>query len=231
VPSRSTVIIARELQPDWETLERSFSRCPDVVLMRASAAMDGIIEESHAFAPAIVVVEEKAFTALPRTLEFIRRARATSLAIVVRVEHDEPELERKLLRVGCKGVIRADIPAEELCRAVQTVAFGGLWARLTSLSKVIEEFLDAEALFHLSRRETEILDLVGRGETNQRIAEILCISRETVRWHLRTLYAKLGVRDREAIALHLPGLTAKRRMPIRSAGTTPPNLRRTQSGS
>jgi DNA-binding NarL/FixJ family response regulator len=228
VPSRSNLIVAREVQHDWQLLEQSFSTCPDIVLMRASSGMDGIIEECHAFAPAIVLVEDKAFAALPKPLEFIRRARATSLSIVVRVDLDEPENERKLLRVGCKGIVRVDLPAEELCRAIQTVAYGGLWARLTSLSKVIEEFLDAEALFHLSRRETEILDLVGRGETNQRIAEALCISRETVRWHLRTLYAKLGVRDREAIALHLPGLTSKRRIPNRSAGSVP-TLRRSGS--
>jgi two-component system NarL family response regulator len=229
VPSRLNLIVARELQHDWQLLEQSFSTCPDIVLMRASSGMDGIIEECHAFAPGIVLVDDKAFAAVPKQLEFIRRARATSLSIVVRVDVDEPENERKLLRVGCKGIVRVDLPAEELCRAIQTVSYGGLWARLTSLSKVIEEFLDAEALFHLSRRETEILDLVGRGETNQRIAEALCISRETVRWHLRTLYAKLGVRDREAIALHLPGLTSKRRIPNRSVASTVPPLRRSGS--
>src|ERR1700744_1344644 len=99
VPTRSNLILAREMQHDWPLLERSFSGCPDIVLLRASSAMDALLEGSHAYARAVVLVDDKAFAALPKPLEFIRRARAASLSIVVRVDLDEAENERKLLRV------------------------------------------------------------------------------------------------------------------------------------
>ena len=64
----------------------------------------------------------------------------------------------------------------------------------------------------MTAREAEILTLVSQGYTNQQIAETLCICRETVRWHMRMLYAKLGVHDRQSAASHAlqPGLNVRK---------------------
>ena len=59
LPSRSNLIVAREVQQDWQVLERAISACPDIALMRASSGMDAIIEECHAFSPAVLLVEEE----------------------------------------------------------------------------------------------------------------------------------------------------------------------------
>jgi len=47
----------------------------------------------------------------------------------------------------------------------------------------------------LSDRETEVLDLLAQGLTNARIAERLCISRSTVKYHIANLFVKLGDKD------------------------------------
>jgi DNA-binding CsgD family transcriptional regulator len=52
----------------------------------------------------------------------------------------------------------------------------------------------------LTRRESEILDLVAEGRTNAEIAERLWVSPLTVRKHLENVYAKLGVHTRTAAA-------------------------------
>ena len=52
----------------------------------------------------------------------------------------------------------------------------------------------------LTTREREILDLVAKGRTNAEIAELLWVSRGTVRKHLDNVYAKLGVHTRTAAA-------------------------------
>jgi len=49
-------------------------------------------------------------------------------------------------------------------------------------------------------REQEILECISNGETNRSIAARLFITRDTVRWHLRCLYTKLGVHNRKAVA-------------------------------
>jgi DNA-binding CsgD family transcriptional regulator len=75
----------------------------------------------------------------------------------------------------------------------------------------------------LTRRELEILDLVGEGKTNAEIAERLWVSPLTIRKHLENVYAKLGVHTRTAAAAFV------RELPVdtigrRSAGfATPAN--------
>jgi DNA-binding CsgD family transcriptional regulator len=54
-------------------------------------------------------------------------------------------------------------------------------------------------LHRLTAREHEILQGVADGATNQEIAENLFVTRETVRWHLRAVYNKLGVHSRDAV--------------------------------
>lgn len=56
--------------------------------------------------------------------------------------------------------------------------------------------------FALSSREAEVMELVARGQTATAIAESLFISENTVRTHLKRIYAKLGVhRKREMLAI------------------------------
>ncbi|MNC59542.1 Transcriptional regulatory protein LiaR [compost metagenome] len=53
----------------------------------------------------------------------------------------------------------------------------------------------------LSERETEVLQLMAQAMTNKKIARTLGVSPETVKWHIKNLFAKLNVAGRvEAIA-------------------------------
>ncbi|MBN9662367.1 MAG: helix-turn-helix transcriptional regulator [Acidobacteria bacterium] len=51
---------------------------------------------------------------------------------------------------------------------------------------------------HLTRRELEVFEFIRQGLTNQQIADELFLSRETVRWHVRSLYSKIGVKNRSS---------------------------------
>ena len=48
----------------------------------------------------------------------------------------------------------------------------------------------------LTRREWEVLELVAEGKSNQEVAELLCISVNTVEQHLKHIFAKLRVKNR-----------------------------------
>ena len=54
----------------------------------------------------------------------------------------------------------------------------------------------------LSDREVEVLALLARGQTNQQIAQHLCLSVHTVRAHLRSVMQKIGVRNRVQAAAY-----------------------------
>ena len=101
------------------------------------------------------------------------------------------------------GVVPSDAPSEELGAAVAAVAQG-----LTVLPKALaERLLDepAAAVEELSEpltaRESQVLSLLGGGLSNKMIARELHISEHTVKFHISSLYSKLGVSNRaEAVS-------------------------------
>ena len=109
--------------------------------------------------------------------------------------HDCPD-------IGLPGPIEGD-GEQELGAAVAAVAQG-----LTVLPKTLaERLLDepAAAVEELSEpltsRESEVLGLVGHGLSNKMIARELHISEHTVKFHISSIYSKLGVSNRaEAVS-------------------------------
>jgi DNA-binding NarL/FixJ family response regulator len=101
------------------------------------------------------------------------------------------------------GVISPDAPPEELSAAIIAVAQGlvvlprSLTGRLLRGQGAVEE--PAEPL---TAREREVLGLLGRGLSNKMIARDLRISEHTVKFHVSSIYAKLGAASRtEAVGL------------------------------
>ena len=100
------------------------------------------------------------------------------------------------------GVVAPDAPPEELAAAVAAVGEGlvvlprNLTERLLQFPAMVED-LDEP----LTPRESEVLGLLGRGLSNKLIAGELHISEHTVKFHISSLYAKLGVSSRaEAVS-------------------------------
>ena len=104
----------------------------------------------------------------------------------------------EIIHMGFAGLLRRDELPEKLVRAVEAVVSGQLWFPREMLSRVVRVLLSEEGKNRLKSREVEILKLIGSGLNNQQIADTLFISRETVRWHVRGLYAKLGIKDRHS---------------------------------
>ena len=100
------------------------------------------------------------------------------------------------------GVVPPDAPPEELGAAVAAVAQG-----LVVLPRAVADgvLAEAPAVDELSEpptaREGEVLGLLARGLSNKQIARELHISEHTVKFHISSLYAKLGVGNRaEAVS-------------------------------
>ncbi len=100
------------------------------------------------------------------------------------------------------GVVPPDAPAEELGAAVAAAAHG-----LTALPKALADQLLVEpaVVEELSEpptaRERQVLGLLGQGFSNKMIARELQISEHTVKFHISSLYVKLGVSNRaEAVS-------------------------------
>jgi DNA-binding NarL/FixJ family response regulator len=125
------------------------------------------------------------------TIEFGR-----AVQVLVYVPMELPAVVEKLLRMGCMGVLSQNVSPRNVRRAIQAVTGGQIWAGRQVLSGMLQAELMSAYPRRLTARETEILRLIAKGFKNREIAEKLFISRETVRWHVRSLYSKIGVQDR-----------------------------------
>lgn len=121
---------------------------------------------------------------------------------------DEPADVRDALYAGAKGyLVHGRFDPEELANAMRALATDDV-----SMMPVIAAGILAEserpdaATARLTKRELEILRLVQRGRRNREIAREIGLEEKTVKNHINSIYAKLGIASRvEAMALrHTP---------------------------
>jgi DNA-binding NarL/FixJ family response regulator len=116
------------------------------------------------------------------------------------------------LRVGASGFLLKDIDPPDLLTAVRVVADGEALLAPRMTRRLIEAFVEQEraapravvegnTLEQLTPREREVLALVGRGLSNDEIADELVLSPLTAKTHVSRLFSKLGARDRAQLVV------------------------------
>lgn len=133
----------------------------------------------------------------PATLVHKLAERYPHLRILVYTAYGDPHLARLLIHAGAAGVVPKDDSNAKLIEAIHAVATGAIWVAPQFIEAV--EGLPYEAL---TARETEVLELLGRGLQPEQIAEQLSISLATVRGHLRNIYPKIGANSMIEAALY-----------------------------
>ncbi len=124
--------------------------------------------------------------------------------VVILTTYDLDEYLFDALEVGACGFLLKDARPEELIQAVRAVAAGGALLCPSATRTLIETFagtrrripLPTPELQTLTRRELEVLQLIGRGLNNTAIASTLFISDNTVKTHVTRIFDKLNARDR-----------------------------------
>jgi two-component system nitrate/nitrite response regulator NarP len=106
---------------------------------------------------------------------------------------------RQAVRAGAWGFISKADDASVLLQTIQAVSLGRL-----SLPYVDINALNDDPLETLTQRERELLRALANGLTNEQIASRIGISQNTVKYHLKNLYDKLGVKNRAmAVGMYL----------------------------
>lgn len=130
-----------------------------------------------------------------------------STHVLVLTTFDADELVFESLRVGASGFLLKDVEPDELRRAVRVVAEGDALLSPAVTRRLLEEFAPtlvsgrSDLLEALTEREVEVLELVGKGESNDSIAEALFLSPATVKTHVNRSMTKLGVHDRAGLVI------------------------------
>ncbi|MBB2947020.1 DNA-binding NarL/FixJ family response regulator [Actinoplanes lutulentus] len=101
------------------------------------------------------------------------------------------------LEAGATGYLLKDAPRDELIRGARAAARGETVLSPAVAMRLVTR-VRTPAPQVLSQRELEVLQLVAGGNTNREAAKRLFITEATVKSHLLSIYAKLGVSDRAA---------------------------------
>jgi len=174
-------------------------------------AADGIqaIEVATRLRPDVLLVDIR----MPKLdgIEVTRRLAgadvADPMAVVVITTFDLDEYVIGALRAGARGFLLKDAGPDLLVQAVHAAANGDALIAPNVTRRLLATLVDhapqtvTQPVDPLTEREEEVLVLLARGRTNAEIAAELFISLSTVKSHIASLMAKLGVRNRVEIAM------------------------------
>ncbi len=139
----------------------------------------------------------------------IKAVSPTSEVLLLTGSESEEDLVAAI-RGGARGYILKDMPFDELVRVINEVAGGGAAVSPGMAGKLFD--VARELLLHqeligsrkptLTGRELEVLGLVADGKTSRQIGDLLFISENTVKNHIRNILDKLGLHSRNEAVLY-----------------------------
>jgi DNA-binding NarL/FixJ family response regulator len=135
--------------------------------------------------------------------------RPGSPPVLVLTTFDDDEMLSGALRAGAAGFLLKDSSADDLIRAVRTVAAGDSWLDPSVTGRVLSSYRlssppASSSSGHdvLTARELEVLCAMASGSSNAEIAVQLFISELTVKSHIGRIFTKLDLRDRPAAIVY-----------------------------
>jgi DNA-binding NarL/FixJ family response regulator len=197
---------------DDQTLVRSgisqiLSHAADIDVIGDAANGSEAVEKTLRLRPDVVLMDVRmpAMDGLEATKRIIAQRPETKVIVLTTFELDEYVFGA--VRAGASGFLLKDIDPDSLRQAVKVVAEGNALLSPSVTRRVIAEFaettgdLDDSVLDQLTPREVEVLALVGKGRSNDEIAEELFISASTAKTHVNRAMMKLGVHDRAQLVV------------------------------
>jgi DNA-binding NarL/FixJ family response regulator len=184
--AQADIDVVGEAPDGRQGVEVSRSTHPDVVLMDVRMPeMDGLAAAREILNPPAGLVH------LPKVLML--------------TTFDVDDYVYEALRAGASGFLLKDAPPADLIAAVRVVAAGEALLAPSVTRRLIADFAAQRPaprrnpglrLKGLTPRETEVLELIARGLSNQEIANHLILAEQTVKTHLGRVLTKLDLRDR-----------------------------------
>jgi DNA-binding NarL/FixJ family response regulator len=137
------------------------------------------------------------------------------VSVLMVTMHENPDYLLEALDAGAAGYVLKDAPAERLINAVHRTLDGESPLNQELATRLLRQLAEEKQntpsptppKHHepledaLTPRETQVLELLTTGQTNQQIAQTLTISRGTAKVHVERIIRKLGVSDRTQAAV------------------------------
>ncbi|MBN1223426.1 MAG: response regulator transcription factor [Candidatus Aminicenantes bacterium] len=114
-----------------------------------------------------------------------------------------------LMNVGVRGYFDLNDPSDHLPEAIRIVHREEIWLPRDKMSSIMDRIISVvgrdlkeKTLDQLTPTEFQVLRLIGQGKSNDEIAQAMFISKNTVRSHIKSIYAKLDTHSRLQLALY-----------------------------
>ncbi|NOR15478.1 MAG: hypothetical protein GQ544_07225 [Candidatus Aminicenantes bacterium] len=114
-----------------------------------------------------------------------------------------------LMNVGVRGYFDFNESSEQLSDAIRVVHKQEIWLPRDKMSSIMDRIISVvgrdlkeKTLDQLTPTEFQVLRLIGQGKSNDEIADAMFISKNTVRSHIKSIYAKLDTHSRLQLALY-----------------------------
>jgi two-component system, NarL family, response regulator LiaR len=185
---------------------RSFLELQEGIEVVGEAA-DGAeaVEEAVRLGPDVVLMD----LVMPRLdgISAMRqvRERVPATRVIVLTSFLDNDRLLPAIRAGAAGYLLKNAQPQELARAIRTAHAGEALIDPAVAARLVDALASGERsdrYEELTPREREVLELIGRGFSNKRIALELGAAEKTVKNHVSNVLAKLGVADRTQAALY-----------------------------
>jgi DNA-binding NarL/FixJ family response regulator len=201
---RSPVFLLAENRLLREALTRILAKKNDIEVVGAvsftSSTLEAIVEAS----PRVLLFDPVDLRSGLAFMRMLREAMPDLRIIMIGME-ESSELLISAVREGISGYLLMEASASEIVAAVRFVIDGGavcppelcqaLFSHIATHRSNVPNF-EIQAELGLTRREQQLVEMVGRGYTNKEIASKLNLSEQTVKNHVHRVLRKVGARNR-----------------------------------
>jgi DNA-binding NarL/FixJ family response regulator len=206
--SRIGVYLLAENRLLREALTRILSNKNDMEVVGASGFSSQLMQQIAAAAPDVLLFDSMPFALSDLGIvSELRKASPNLRVIMIGMEPDR-DLFLRAVREGAAGYVLKDASAMEVSAAVRAVASAEavcprelcrtLFDYIAQQSRSLPSFHMKQQL-GLTRREQQLVEMIGRGLTNKEIAQQLNVAEQTIKNHVHRMLRKVGASDRLAV--------------------------------
>jgi DNA-binding NarL/FixJ family response regulator len=204
----TTVAIVDDSRLVREALAAMLGRLPDLQVVASGAADAAFIDETK---PDVLLLDVglRDEDSLRVAASLAKRSPRTKVIVMDLIPMSDDIVQ--FVNAGVSGFVLKDATFDEFVATIRSVAAGGkvLPSRMTeSLFSQIAKAADAQGHeqvledVRMTRREREVIELIGEGLSNKEIAQRLNIAAHTVKSHVRNVMEKLALHTRLQIAAY-----------------------------
>lgn len=200
LPFKKRVMIVEDDQEIRNSFCLIVNSSQKFMVVNAYNSVELALENLHRDKPEIVLmdIELPGVNGIQGTK--VIKEKSPHIDVVMVTVYEDSELVFEALKAGASGYITKSANYMELLGALDEIVKGGAPMSSRIARMVIDNF-HVNPNSPLTKRETEILQLISEGKTYTQISEELFISKETAKTHIKNIYSKLQVNSKsEAIA-------------------------------